>query len=394
MIRFKLMVSPPQSCVTAVLCATLTTGFALLNQVALANPSPQSGFAQAGSSENLSQLIRSNAPHFWETMKLNPRPEIATFLKFTGVVAGDPHLGNFSIVPVSRVGSRDRELKFLNVDFDDAGVGPFVLDFVRFEVSVSSITDKIESDELVAAYVKGLNQVKLPTPRQIKRSLDMNIEAYDAQVLKYVLDHSSKTKFDYDKKKLVKYNDLQPTEHEIKKLMSDHGFNTIDIAQRPRERGGSRDSLRIWVLSGDKKDRQIVELKEMARAGVDHYQDQMPDPQQWLAQVQRAFWPGIDGSSYKIVWLGKKWFWMRRKEVGLIDVPYTSRSKENIEFVKDLAIYDANQLGLVHGRQASAKGYIEAIKENSRSFQSSTQSVAEWYLKLAAEAMSQRKPSR
>ncbi len=88
-------------------------------------------FAQADVSKDLSQLIRSNTPQYWRYMKR--RADLSTlkrYLPFEGVIAGDPHLGNFSILPLKSVGG-PRQMRFVDVDFDDAGCGPFVLDFVR-----------------------------------------------------------------------------------------------------------------------------------------------------------------------------------------------------------------------------------------------------------------------
>ena len=51
----------------------------------------------------------------------------------------------------------------------------------------------------------------------------------------------------------------------------------------------------------------------------------------------------------------------------------------------DLAIYDANILGLAHGRQPQATVYLSVIHKNSRCFHDATGEVEEAYLKLAKE---------
>src|SRR5262245_15519814 len=101
------------------------------------------GFGQADVSANLSQFIRSNASHYWSYLKSRVSTQYQEGLKpyigFQGVLAGDPHMGNFSIIPVRTNGvNRATELAYLNVDFDDAGEGPFVLDFIRYEVAVKA----------------------------------------------------------------------------------------------------------------------------------------------------------------------------------------------------------------------------------------------------------------
>ena len=93
-------------------------------------------FNQVDNSSSLSQLVRSNAPAFWSHMKngadLAP---MKRFLRFEGTIAGDPHLGNFAPVPLTTIDGR-RAMKFVNVDFDDAGQGPFALDYIRYLIAV------------------------------------------------------------------------------------------------------------------------------------------------------------------------------------------------------------------------------------------------------------------
>ena len=94
-----------------------------------------SQFDQVDVSKNLSQLIRSNTPHYWSYMK--HRADLSGlkhYLPFDGMLAGDPHTGNFSVFPLKPVGG-SRQMRFVNVDFDDAGRGPFVLDVVRYLVA-------------------------------------------------------------------------------------------------------------------------------------------------------------------------------------------------------------------------------------------------------------------
>jgi hypothetical protein len=65
------------------------------------------------------------------------------------------------------------------------------------------------------------------------------------------------------------------------------------------------------------------------------------------------------------------------------DVPYSSRSKENIQFVVDLAVFDANLLGLAHGRQEQSKPYLAAIHGDRVKFHRATKEVERAYLDSA-----------
>src|SRR5690348_8789408 len=76
---------------------------------------------QLGQSENLSQLVRSNTEHYWHYMKAQADlGALEPFVKFEGMLAGDPHMGNFGVIPLTAKGGA-RRMRFVNIDFDDAG---------------------------------------------------------------------------------------------------------------------------------------------------------------------------------------------------------------------------------------------------------------------------------
>ena len=127
-------------------------------------------------------------------------------------------------------------------------------------------------------------------------------------------------------------------------------------------------------------------LKQYAIAGTASYQDQ-PPVKEWLAEIRQAFWPGLTGADYDLVTLaGGGLFWIREKRVSLIDVPYSSQKKHDIDFVMHLAAYDANLLGLAHGSQAQSAGYIAAIHRDPSEFHQATKDVEKAYLESAREA--------
>jgi hypothetical protein len=98
-----------------------------------------------------------------------------------------------------------------------------------------------------------------------------------------------------------------------------------------------------------------VELKQCAKPATANYQTQ-PPVHEWLSEVRQAFWPWLDGSAYDLIDLaGAGQFWIREKRVSLIGRPYSSTKRGDIDFLEDLAMYDAYLLGLAHGRQVRAK---------------------------------------
>ena len=83
------------------------------------------------------------------------------------------------------------------------------------------------------------------------------------------------------------------------------------------------------------------------------------------------------------------WFWVREKRVSLIDVPYASQKKKKIKFRDKLARFDANQLGLAHGRQPQASAYYRVIKTDTKAFRVTTRQAGIAYLRLAEKAEAQ-----
>lgn len=342
----------------------------------------RSPFDQVDASRDLSQLIRSNTHQYWAYMK--HRADIGSlqpYLPFEGVLAGDPHLGNFSVLPLRRVGGT-RRMRFVDVDFDDAGRGPFVLDIVRYLIAAKSISREIKKRPLERSYLAGIAGKKLAPPKSVRALLDMPVSDYDARAVHYTKKKSSKRGFIFKAGKIEPY-DARIARATIERLFA--GRQVIDLALRPVNRGGSIGQLRIWVLVEDRKSRRIMELKQYGESAVAKYQAQ-PAVDEWLNEVRGTFWPGLDGSAYDLVDLsGAGLFWLREKHVSLIDVPYSSQKDRNIAFLNDLAAYDANVLGLAHGRQAQGGPYRALVEKDPEAFHDAVKPVVRAYLALARE---------
>jgi hypothetical protein len=341
-------------------------------------------FDQIELSKNLSQLIRSNTPHYWGYMKhqadLN---RLKPYLSFKGTVAGDPHMGNFAALPLKPIGG-SRKMKFVNVDFDDAGRGPFVLDLARYLVAVKSITGQIKKRALETSYFAGLAGKELDPPKAVRSLLAMRVSDYDEMVTRYAEKKSSKHGFELKAGEVEAYN-ARIHRSTIERLFATE--KVIDLALRPTERGGSLGQLRIWILAEDQNSRRrIVELKQYAKPATANYQTQ-PAVHQWLSEVRQSFWPGLDGSAYDLIELADAGlFWVREKHVSLIDLPYSSTKSSDIAFLEDLAIYDANVLGLAHGRQAQAAPYRAVVERDTEAFHDATEAVVRAYLEVARES--------
>ena len=234
------------------------------------------------------------------------------------------------------------------------------------------------------AYLQGLAGGEIEPPKKLKDLLEMPVSDYDDMVERYAEKHSSKVGFRFETGKIEPYEG-RVVRSTIEALLAPE--KVIDVGVRPVERGGSAGELRIWILVERRNvHRRIMELKQYAAPATALYQPQ-PPVEQWLKEVRGVFWPGLDGSEYDLVKLaGDSWFWVREKHVSLIDVPYTSKKNNRIEFRDELATYDANQLGLAHGRQAQASVYYRTIKTDTEAFRAATKEAAMAYLDVAQKA--------
>jgi len=340
-------------------------------------------FSELSDSKNLSQLIRSNAPEYWGYMKSHADLQVLKpYLEFEGTVAGDPHLGNFGPIPVM-TNRRTREMRFVNIDFDDAGRAPFVLDFVRYLAAIKAQCKAMKSGVLQENYGLGLKGKSIPPPGKVEELLTMKVSDYDSHAGKYCEKHCLGQEFKFKAGELDHYQGISTAV--IGKLFP--GEQVLSVAKRVELRGGSSADVRLWVLVGGPHSRQrIMELKQFAAPGTARYQPQ-PPVKRWLAEVRQAFWPGLAGGDYDLVEIeGGGLFWMREKRVSLIDVPYSSEKKHDVEFVMRLAIYDANLLGQAHGRQAQGAAYYAAIRHDPEAFHLATKEVALAYLESARKA--------
>ena len=342
----------------------------------------QGQFDQVSASRDLSQLIRSNTHQYWTYVKHQADLSgLNRYLPFEGMLAGDPHMGNFSILPLKRVGGSNR-MRFVNVDFDDAGRGPFILDIVRYLIAAKSLGRKIRKRPLERGYLSGLAGKELDPPKKISALLAMTVADYDEMVARYADRKSAQNRFKF------KDGEIEPYTAKISRSTIERLFaaeKVLDLAIRPEDRGGSVNQLRIWVLVEGRKSRRIMELKQYSKSALGNYRDQ-PPVRDWLNEVRRTFWPGLDGSAYDLVDLpGGGLFWLREKHVSLVDVPYSSKKSSEIAFLDELAIYDANVLGLAHGRQPGAAPYRAIVEKDAEAFHDAIKPVVKAYLELARE---------
>jgi hypothetical protein len=155
-----------------------------------------------------------------------------------------------------------------------------------------------------------------------------------------------------------------------------------DIGMRTVESAGGSKTLRIWALVDTPEGRRtIIEFKQYSKTALSDFRKQL-DTDEWLNEVREIFWPNVEPSSYDLVNVGNGGlFWIREKKIPLVDIPYSSTKQKNVQLVKDLAVFNANQLGLAHGRQSSALLYRQFIEQNRDAFHFALKSLTKDFIK-------------
>ncbi|HVK60657.1 MAG TPA: hypothetical protein VM432_03860, partial [Bdellovibrionales bacterium] len=176
---------------------------------------------------------------------------------------------------------------------------------------------------------------------------------------------------------------------DVEALFKDDGMDVLDIVAIEKSRGGSVDAERMMVLVKDGSDRRLFDLKERQDTAVSAYEKQS-DVAEWLSQLYPVFWPDKSPSTYTLVKLNGKDFWVREKKKSLIDVPYDAKKSAEVAYLKALAPYVSNLLGRIHGSQASAKGLKTLLKspEGTAAFQQAVKTTYRTYIDEARKALS------
>jgi len=333
-------------------------------------------FQQVELSKNTSQLLRSNAGHYWVTVK-DPQflGELAKYTQEQGIINGDPHLGNFSVIPVTSKKGKP-ELKFLNIDFDDGGRGPFALEFARYVAVAKASSGAIKVKDILTSYLTGLHGKKMEEPASIKDAESVTIDQYEVAREKYVAKRVLNGRFKYTPGEIEAWKG-RPDINDIAALFS--GVRVLDVARRPMERGGSLDSLRLWVLTQDSAGaNHIIELKEYNETALVNYSLQ-PEMNERVDGLFDVFWRKTSPNSYKLVELLGSTYWVREKKVEVLE--YVDKVAED-----EGRLYIANLMGRFQSDQPEAASYIAKIDKDPEFFKEAVKNFVRKYLELAEAA--------
>ncbi len=301
------------------------------------------------SSPELSKWVRTHVGDYWGFAKTHNL--LSPYASDVGIVMGDAHLANFSVLPLQTSAGKV-ELKYVDIDFDDAGRAPFALDFLRLVIATKATQGKIKDRELTAAYIQGLHGEPFNVPQEISQIMATTPEQYLA---KREVDLDGKTSaqgFKFKPGKIETYSGPIPRATLVALVPQ---VSVVDIAIRPHDSGESAGEARIWILGKDADGaRHIFELKKYFPSQLANYAPQLRE-QEWVEEVRNALWPDIAHGEYELIHIdGNGDYWLREKKLTFIDIPYSSNAKSDVSFVGKLATYDSYVLGRLHGQQAAS----------------------------------------
>jgi hypothetical protein len=231
---------------------------------------------QLDKSKNLSQFVRSNVEHFWKYFeyKLADSDHLKNLSLIRGTLPRDLNAANFGFV------EKERGWGYEFVDYDDVGpnsplIGVFINHMVNTLARSSEKLGKSEITELseshLQALINGLEGRYVRPPRTIEKILELRPKEVRKLAVEYVVNKTDRTHayFKVDGKELLPLH-LTPNERKkLKQIIAQNLFvpedAILDFAQRPKNRGGSKDQKRIWVLvslSESSEGNRIFELKE------------------------------------------------------------------------------------------------------------------------------------
>jgi len=334
-------------------------------------------FKQVSEVKNISQLMRSNAPHFWEYSR-NPNNlgDLAKYLDAEGIIYGDAHLGNTSVIPVKSTRG-ESHLRFLNIDFDDGGKGPFALELARFVAVAIASSKNLRVEDLVEVYFRGLQGQEMTKPSPIVQAENMSMQEYEGLRSAYVNKKMTDGHFKYKAGEIEKWNG-RPNIQDIAPLFS--GTKVIEVAKRPVDRGGSAEAgVRLWVLTQDAAGAfRISELKPYADTALSEYSTQAA-PQARVRDLHETYWQGIDPASYTLVNLQGTPYWLREKKVEVLE--YQDNDQEDRG-----RYYIANLIGLTQARQEAGPGFLKKIEKDPTRFKDAIKMFVKEYEALATGA--------
>jgi hypothetical protein len=331
--------------------------------------------------------LRSNVHHFWQWASQNKNLLPTRLLRFEGWVLGDAHLFNFA-----EVRQKDGSLKWSFNDLDDSGIGPFILDLVRYASTVkTSGYQKAEFVELYEAYVDAIRGEKYPKPKIVQSLREVTDTEMQTHLTDFVdkLINAETAKINYGIKCIVCFNDGPlPMQNFVNEHI--HYFEAFlpqfaeitDVAFRTKETGGSQGQVRVFISAKVNNEFIVYEFKPLVRSGLDYYQEQV-DQKKRINGIMKQLWKDSEATDYRYIQIGDREFFMR------VRLPKVFEFHDPDEFLamskkdqKEYLLYIANWMGKKHRDQLDdAEGYLVELEKVST--QQTIEKFMEQYLGAA-----------
>lgn len=347
---------------------------------------PDYRFQYHFASQTLSQKIRDNhldyvyfTKEYLHKLK-NENPDLGALLgkilDYNGWISGDNHSGNYIVGPMNG------RLHYYFADIKDGGYGPLFYNFANLILNTHAVVKKknvIKLNSLiqvlVETYLEGLSGKSFETPDVIKQALSVEMSDYKnllaLDVNKYV---SKKGKFKFKKANIDEMPDQEY--FETKQVLAREVLSTgkykkiLDYSLRLKDRGGSKNLKRFWVLVENvNNEKEIIEFKEVNDPAASVYRYARHDKKDNLEKLMKVYFPEEDPLN-RVISVGKNWYMMRSKKVDLISVPYKIENEEQLQTFIKLAKMAAYTTGVKHSINHETKdGYLSVIEENKDKFQ-------------------------
>jgi hypothetical protein len=321
------------------------------------------------SADGLLLGLRSNVHHFWEWSFKNKELLSSELIGFQGWLLGDAHLFNFAEIKLKGGG-----YKWSFNDLDDSGVGPFILDFIRFATTVkASNFITIDSKALYDAYVDGLvgNDYKKPNIVKKVQSLSKNgIIKFQKKFIKQMINLDTETVktgmkniVSFDEGPVAMQNFVTKNIKGFESVLPD-GAKITDVTFRTKPSGGSQGLVRIFLSVKVEKEFLIYEFKPLVRAGLDYYQSQISQKYR-INTIMDLLWKDVSPVDYGYVQIGGYDFFMRIRSPKVFEIHDEDQFLAmSVEDQKNYLLYIANWIGKKHREQLnSSESYGKELQK-------------------------------
>lgn len=298
-------------------------------------------------STNAFQFLRSYVDYFYLFIRANPKSflTVPKLQSVPGWCVGDAHPENFGVLI-----QQDGQSLFTVNDIDDSGPCPIGLDLLRLIVSSTLSGHEVKLENILNAYTMGLQgkSYELPPPvsdlikKSQKKGTAPNPKKIDGQ--KFVRD---------SKMHEVSSPELAQIKSALSILRSTLSpkVKILDVVSTRKNGGGSGGLLRYEILLNNGGSLLHLELKEEILPAIYPVATEViPKTGERIAKTLRLNQPANASVFYAVVQVSGKDMLVRPRFDGNVNL---NLDKQSDEENKDIILYEAFTLGLIHSRSIS-----------------------------------------